>query len=86
MEQGGGFISDITLERRTEGRNVPNFLHGSVAGKAGSAPSVPTDVGPVATNRCFLFVLFHRILGSEAQICGLYKDIAPAFPKSWFVS
>lgn len=49
MEQGGGSISGITLEGRTEGRNVPYFLHDSVAGKAGSAPSIPMDVGPVVT-------------------------------------
>lgn len=40
---------DPFLEGKTEGRNAPNFLHGSVAGKAGSVPPVPTDVGPVVT-------------------------------------
>lgn len=49
MEQGGGSISGITPQGKTEGRNVPNFLHGGVAGKAGSAPSVPMDVEPVVT-------------------------------------
>lgn len=73
MQQGSGSISRITLQGKTEGRNVPNFLHGGMAGKAGSAPSVPMDVEPVVTQPGWF------------PVCPVPQDFGICDPALWAV-